>query len=162
MWPFGKKEKQPAASPLPSAFAFPIGPYTLDSRVDSYRGFVELSEYEYRAMPKQFRGEKIYKVPEVEFLGRRWKLMLGIVGDTIYKIAPYLEFDSRLHAQAVAEDLLVYCTSRLGPPTTSEPGLFLWDTLDGNVLLQMADVFGRYALNLFETSNAARTFQRVA
>lgn len=152
MWPFQKK--------TPVHRAFPIGQYTLDSSVSTFSGLREFSADEYSAMGRTFEDEKNFNAPPEMFLGRHWNVMLGTVGDKVYKIAVYLELHSKPEANPIAMQTLIYCTEQLGKPAKEQTGLFIWDTTDGNVILQTAETAEGLAINLFATSNSARQFKR--
>ncbi len=125
----------PFQTKTPMQASFPIGKYRLDASIDGLAGLVEFSATEYATIGRQFEGEKNYNAPEVTFLGRPWKLMLGTVQGRIYKIAPYLELRTKQEANPVAMATLQYCIEQLGKPSSQETGLFIWDTTDGNVIL---------------------------
>ena len=150
-WPFSAK--------APKNASFPIGKYTLDSSINGLAGLVEFSATEYTSMGRQFKGEANYNAPSVTFLGRPWKLMLGTVHSKIYKIAPYLELKNKQDANPIAIEALRYCKEHLGKPSSPEIGLFIWDTTDGNVVLQTAEAADGVAINLFITSKEMRTFR---
>jgi hypothetical protein len=114
---------------------------------------------EYKTMGRQFAGEKRYTCLPVMFLSRKWNLMLGAVHGQLYKIALSIDLRKEWQANAVAEDTLLYCTTALGPPAEEGAGLFAWDARDGNVIMQMAEVGGIYALSLFLTSSCVRSFR---
>ncbi len=141
--------------------SFPIGPYHLDAPVEGIAGLREFSSDEYAIMGRQFHGERNYNAPPVEFLGRQWSLMLGTVNGKIYKIAPFLEARSKSEANPIAMATLQFCTETLGKPTSQKTGLFIWDTADGNTILQTSETSGGLAINLFLTSRAVRGFRRV-
>ena len=128
-WPFKSK---------PSRAAFTIGTYKLDDSVDPTR-LTEFSEVEYQTMGRQFKNERNFHAPQVIFLGDSWNLMLGTVDGRIYKIASFLEFQTKQEANPVAMAALQYCTVQLGKPSLQQTGMFIWDTLDGNVVLQTAE-----------------------
>ena len=152
MW-FKKKPK-----PRPS---FPIGSYALDMVLREESPLREFSPAEYEVMGRQFVGEKIFNAPDVELVGRLWHLTLGAVQGRLYKIAPFLELRNKNEANDAAISSLTFCNEQLGKPTEQRTGLFVWDTTDGNVILQTAETREGFALNLFLTANTAREFQRL-
>lgn len=87
--------------------------------------------------------------------------MLGTVGGNIFKIAPYMELQTKQEANPVAVAVLQYCTIQLGEPSSRKTGLFIWDTLDGNVILQTGETAEGLALNLFITSSKVSQFERL-
>jgi hypothetical protein len=141
--------------------SFPIGPYRLGASIEGMPDLREFSSVEYAVMVRQFEGERNYNAPAVEFLGRRWNLMLGTVDGQIYKIAPFLKVQSKEEANPIAIGTLHYCTEALGKPDSQETGLFVWDTSDGNTILQTAETEQGLAINLIITSRDVRNFRRV-
>jgi hypothetical protein len=141
--------------------SFPIGEYILDASIDGLTGLVEFSPTEYATMGREFEGETHYNAPPVTFLGRPWKMMLGTVHGRVYKIAPYLELATKQEANPIAVEVLRHCTGELGRPSSQKTGLFIWDTTDGNVILQTAETSAGLAINLFVTSHAVRGFRQM-
>jgi hypothetical protein len=86
---------------------------------------------------------------------------LCTVDGNIQKIAPYLEFQTKQEANAVAMAALQYCTIQLGEPSSQTTGMFICDTLDGNVILQTADTAEGLAVYLFITSKNVAQFARL-
>jgi hypothetical protein len=122
---------------------------------------VELTADEYKSFAPVFKNEKTYKAPPTSFLGRSWNVMLGTVAGRIWKVAAFIELDNINESQALIDVATRYCISHLGKPTEEQPGLITWDTRDGNVILQTASVMGTVAINLFVTSSAAGSFERL-
>ncbi len=152
-WPFQSK--------IPTHASFSIDKYQLDAPLEEVSGLSEFSNSEYEAMRRKFEGEKNYNAPPVIFLGRPWKLILGTVLGKIYKIAIYLELGMKDEANSIAMDVLQYCVEKLGKPATQKTGLFIWDTTDGNVILQTVETVEGLAVNLFLTSSSVRNFKRM-
>jgi hypothetical protein len=118
----------------------------------------EFSELEYSVYGQNFEGETGYDAPGVGFLDRHWKVALATVWGKIYKIAFYFESESTKTVTDVSADVWQYCQQRLGKPSEQREALYIWDTADGNVVLQFAKAGGTYTIHLFETSRAVRTF----
>ncbi|HLK64469.1 MAG TPA: hypothetical protein VKU19_13580 [Bryobacteraceae bacterium] len=159
VWKAGQQKSAKQKGPLHASF--PIGPYCLDAPIDGIVGLREFSLDEYAVMGRQFEGERNYNARPVEFLGRKWNLMLGTVNGRIYKIAPFLEAQRKEDATPIAMATLRYCSEILGKPASQKTGLFAWDTSDGNTILQTAVVSEGLAINLFITSRSVRNFRRV-
>jgi hypothetical protein len=142
----------------PTSFA--IGPYKLDMSIVGLKGLVEITPAQYDVLPKTFKGEKIFKAPDVSFLRFSWDMMLGVVQGKIYKISPSLVIPDKRQADEATIKVLAYCKSKFGEPVEQQPGLFMWDTSDGNVILQkpLETPFG-FVINLFVTSRAVRSYK---
>jgi hypothetical protein len=147
------KRKRPRAM-------FAVGAYRINDIVPSIE-LREFSETEYKILGRQFKDEKNFNAPDVEFLGYSWNLQLGTVSGRIYKIAPYLLVTAKRDANIAAMVALQYCTEQLGKPLSQESGLFVWDTTDGNVILQTGEAAEGFSIGLFLTSNAVQRFERI-
>jgi hypothetical protein len=141
--------------------AFPIGAYALNMTLREGPPLRELLPAEYEVMGRQFVGEKIYHAPEVEFVGKRWNLTLGAVRGRLYKIAPFLELKNKNEANEAGFGALTFCNEQLGKPAEQRTGLFVWDTTDGNVILQTAEAKDGFTVSLFLTARNVREFQRL-
>jgi hypothetical protein len=140
--------------------SFDIGPYKLDMSIVGLEGLVEITTAEYKVLPKTFKGENIFKAPDVSFLGFSWNIMLGVVGGKIYKISPSLMLQGKSQADEAAMKVLVYCKSKLGEPAQQQTASFMWHTSDGNVILENFETSFGFVINLFFTSHAVRSFQK--
>ena len=143
-----------------TAKSFELGGYSLEMQPASLRNLTELSESEYLAFPRQLRGEAIYHAPPTEFLGNRWEMMIGMVDGEIYKLAASVELDDQQQAVELIQTAFRACEVQLGTPTQEQQGLFVWDTTDGNVIVQTASIMGTVAVNIFAASKIIRGKQR--
>ena len=149
------QNRKPALATSPS---LPIGRYKLDMPIEGVTGLTEFSQAEYATYGRNFDGEKNYNAPTIDFLKRRWKVALGTVGGKVYKIALYFESECKNTVIDVSTDVMQYCQQRLGKASEQQEALFMWDTSDGNVVVQFGKAGSTYMINLFETSRAVRTF----
>jgi hypothetical protein len=145
---------------IAAAKSFELGEYSLEMQPSSLGNLTELTEGEYLAFPRQLRGEAIYHAPPTEFLEYRWDMMIGMVDGEIYKLAASVELDDQQQAVELIQTAFKTCEVQLGTPTQEEQGLFMWDTNDGNVILQTASVTGTVAINIYVTSKIIRGKQR--
>jgi hypothetical protein len=152
-WPF--KPKTPPSS------SFSIGPYSLDMQIVGLSGLREFSAIEYRAFTRQYKGERIYHGPEVDLLGYSWKLIITAVNGKVYKIAAYIETKDKDLAHGAAMKTFSYCKQQIGEPDKQRSGMFIWDTLDGDVALKTTQIEGGFEINLLLTSNATRHFSQL-
>ena len=129
-------ELQPKSSVLNN---FDFGKFKLDEKLDDLTGLVEFSPEKYAIMIRRFKGEKNYDAPPINFLGRPWQLMLSTVHGRICKVAIDICLSNEREATPIATEALQYCKERLGSPTEQKTGLFVWDTKDGNVVLQTTE-----------------------
>lgn len=140
---------------------FPVGPYRLDAPTGAFTGLVEFSPDEYSAMGgKQFKGERSYHAERAWFLDYIWQVMIQTVDGQITKIATRIESTSKRDANPIAcNQSLRFCMSRLGKPAKQKPGFFLWDAIDGNVILQTGETAEGLLIALFLTSSSVKKFE---
>src|SRR6266436_375532 len=128
MWPFKRKTSTPTHA------SFPVGSYRLGMRLNNPQELSEFTSEDYAVFGRNFRGQVNYHAPPVTFLDMTWKLMLGTVNGEIYKLAPYLEFQSKDEADKAASTALSHCSA---------------ECADG------------FAVNVFVTSSAVRSYERL-
>jgi len=142
--------------------SFAVGGYSLNMKLTPSPSLREFSREEYEALaPIEFVGQKIYHGPPVEFLGRPWDLALGAVKGKLFKIALTVMFEKKDEANQVAKKTLRFLNDKLGSPERQGTRMFVWDTTDGNVILQTVEAIQVFGVNVFLTSQAVREFQHV-
>ncbi|HEV2335871.1 MAG TPA: hypothetical protein VGS13_10270 [Stellaceae bacterium] len=151
-WPFRRK--------TPAHASFSVGPYRLDSPIEELTGLVEFSPEEYVTMGgRQFKGEKSYNTRQVTFLDRQWQGMIQTVNGHISKIAPRMELNSKQEATPIAMEALQCCVRQFGKLDQQKTGFFVWDTADGNVILQTGETIEGALVALVLTSNSVKKFE---
>lgn len=130
--------------------------------VEGVTGLREFSQAEYAIYGRRFAGEKNYNAPSLDFLERRWNVALGTVAGKVYKIAFSFESDSKNTVIEVSTDVMHYCQQRLGTPSEQQETVYIWDTTDGNVVLQFGKGGSTYQISLFQTSRSVRTFPPIS
>jgi hypothetical protein len=125
-----------------------IGPYALDSDIAGHHGLAELSRAEYLVLPKDFPDERIYKVPDYEFLGFRWNhLLIGVINSRIYKLSPQIITEDLGEAQRVFTAAFAYLLSLMGswlPVTVAVLvcNVFWWPIKHRWINLTLAELVG--------------------
>ena len=152
MWPFKSKNL--------TQTIFSVGNYRLNDSIEGLENLNEFSNLEYQTYGREFVEEYNYNVSTVTFLGYSWKSILGTVNNRIYKIALFIESETKREANSIAMSVLNYCTGEYGKPSVQETGLFIWDAIDGNIVFQTAEIGDKLAINLFLTSNSVCNFER--
>ena len=137
-----------------TAMSFSLGDYRLNMPLASLGDLRELTEEEYLHLPRQLRGEAIYHAPPANFLGHDWDMMIGMVDGEVYKLGASLEIDDLRLGVEVIQAAFKASEIQLGTPTEEKQGLFVWDTTDGNVILQTASIMGTVGVNIYATSRA--------
>ncbi len=139
-----------------------IGPYRLNM-MPPKTSLVELTQAEKKSLNAAiaFRDERIVHAPTTEFAGVSWQILLGIVGECVYKVSALAAFEDRSKGDQTWANLEQSLQSRLGPPPTSGKAIVAWDTEDGNVVLNRAEAGGAYVVVITLTSQKVSTFVRV-
>jgi hypothetical protein len=174
---------QAKASRVSALHKLDLGTYKLDDTISDFTGLVEFSPQEYAAIKRTFKGEKIYNAPPVDFLDKSWQLMLSIVHGKIRKIAALIALSNQgtvvkvpvqsklsngQHSPDIGDDraatsfatqALQYCTERLGPPSVRKTGFFVWDTKDGNVVMQTTAGADGFLIAIFLTPASVRQLE---
>jgi len=138
---------------IKTAMSFTLGDYSLDMSSAMLNNLIELTDQEYEYFPRQFIGEKIFHAPQTDFLDHSWGIMIGIVDGKPYKLSANLELDDQQKAMEIMQSAFKVCENQLGTPTEEKQCLFVWDTIDGNIILQIAHIMGTLAINIYVTSN---------
>jgi hypothetical protein len=145
----------------PPSVNFPIGPYRLDMQIVGLSGLREFTKIEYRGVTRQFKGERIYYAPEVEYLGYHWKMMLNVVNGMVYEITAYIETKDKDLANSAAMNTFIYCKSQIGEPNKQRNEMFIWETADGDISFQTTQTTEGFGINLFLTSHTVHNFPRL-
>ena len=141
---------------------FPPSVYPFDSEIAGVEGFSELSVSEYQVFPRSFRGEVIYNAPNITFLDRDWKVMVGVVDSKVYNVAAsHNEGGSQEAATEYLNKVIAYCSHQFGLHSERRPGCIMWDLKSGSVSVQFGPIVDELAINMFSTSKAMRGFKKV-
>jgi hypothetical protein len=135
-----------------------IGEYYICQDIKTVRNLVELTPEEYAVFQSlsgwlDWPGEKIFKAPDVTFNRHRWYLTVGSLNGKIYKLGLQYINNDRALADSVFEETLRYIKSQMGTPTeqTKIPKRYVWDYVDGNVLLGVQEAIGLWSINFIVT-----------
>ena len=151
-----KGMKWPFKSKTPPSTSFPIGPYRLDMQISELTGLREFSKIEYRTITRHFKGERIYRVPDLDFLSYSWKILLNIVNHKIYIITAYIETKDKDLANGAIMNAFLHCKDLMGEPMKQRSEMFIWKAIDGDVALKTKQVTEGFKITLILTSKAVR------
>jgi hypothetical protein len=151
MWPFKNKTSRHKS--------FPIGIYELNVSTNNLKDLVEFSDSEYASIPRKFVNGKNYNAPPINFLNRQWSMQIGAVSDKIYKIHPYLLVNNKDKANLLANETIHFCIKEIGQPSEQKGGFIIWDTSDGNVIIQTDELSEGWLVSLFITSSEVRNIK---
>ncbi len=143
-----------------------IGNYYLTQSINIAYGLEEFSVEEYRlaeesGMKRIFEDEKIFNGENAEFAGILWEsTIIGSTKGQIYKIAlQIISTDDNLRAKLILDTVLRNMNREFGRHSKhpSHSDKYFWDTLDGNILLDMQSRFNFHSVQIIVTSNSVRT-----
>jgi len=140
-----------------------IGPYRLGMNTAEASKVVELTSAERRALNAtvEFKNERIYHAPPGEFADATWEIVLGAVDGRVYKVSALLVLENREQRDKMWRKLDAVLRTPLGTPATAAAAIVIWDTEDGNVVMNRADAGRGYAVVLTLTSRAVTGFVRM-
>jgi hypothetical protein len=147
--------------PIWTATSFSFEQNRLPEKTTDVKELKELSQQEYGLFPRQFKGEIIYHATPINFLGRRWTLMVSSVHGKLYKWAASLEVGRNEDIDAIGNEVMEYCIRWLGATTEEKQGYLFWDTSDGNVILQLTDMNDWLDISIFVTSREIRSLAKL-
>ena len=140
-----------------------IGGYYIGQDIKTVRGLSELNREEYavfQSYPGWFGlpGEKIFNAPQISFNQHLWYLTVGALNGRIYKLALQYISNDRAVADGVFEETLRFIKSQMGTPIeqTKEPNRYLWESVDGNVLLVEREAMGFWSINFLITGKKGK------
>ena len=132
-----------------------IGDYSLGQNICDEPHLAEISQLEYKALPKTFVGEKILRAPDVTFFGHSWNMLLGTINDCIYKLSAQFTSDNGHMADTVYSEAITFCSNQYGSPSLSEGGAVTkWITSFGNVIVDRRSMFDMHSVNFQATSGS--------
>jgi hypothetical protein len=144
-------------SPICTATTFSFDDYRLPNTTSDIKDLKELSQQEYTIFPRRFKGESIYHATPIRFMGRQWDFMIASVHGKIYKWAVSLKSGLNEDSEVIANKIIDYCIRWLGATTEENDGHLLWDTSDGNVVLQLTKMDHASDISIFITSREIRS-----
>jgi hypothetical protein len=140
-----------------------IGEYYLGQDIKTVRGLVEFTLDEYamfQSFPGWFElpGERIFKAPEVTFNRHLWYLTIGALNGRIYTLGFQYINNDRTVAHSVFEETLNFIKSQMGVPTeqTKTPNRYVWDSMDGSVILAERGVMDFWSINFLVTGKKGK------
>ena len=129
-----------------------INGYVISTKVAEYppAALSEFSEADYAEAqranrPPQFQGEAYCHGHNNMFVGLEWQVMLSAIDGVICKISIRRVEDRQQDAVAVRQQLAAMCAKAMGDFTEKreilDTVILIWDTPEGNVMLQCDPVY---------------------
>jgi len=141
-----------------------VGEYRLGQKVSEAPRLTEFTSSEYAAFSaagwtKVVADERIFKGPErVAFQNAYWKMMVGATNGRIFKISlQKVSYDPTAASTELFNKLRDDLTRQIGQPSQhmSPPERYIWDAVEGNLILERLDVANGHAVNIFLTGKQA-------
>jgi len=139
-----------------------IDDYYLNMPVRESYNLKELSLEEYKmfesaGIKRVFRDERIYRGKNVHFVDAVWNVTISATVGTIYKISLQNICTERNESNQVFKVAYDYLFKEMGKHGEYNPATkrYVWDTSEGNVILDQATSMGEYGVQVFLTSNMA-------
>ena len=138
-----------------------IGNYYLKQDINSADGLIEFSDDEYImaeqvGMKRILEDEKQFYGIDSEFASISWgSTMIGSTKGKIYKIALQDFSEDKKSAKKKLKTVLEFLYKEIGKysehPFLSDK--YIWDTSDGNIILNKQSRFNVHSVNIIFTSN---------
>ena len=119
-----------------------VGPYVLDADIEGIDNVIEISPIEYQALPTFFDDEKIYRTPDISFLGLSWNVLIAVTRGRIYKISPQLIAENPAEAESAYSIVRGHFQCLMGKPSEEDEVRLLWRESKGNVILGQTGLKG--------------------
>jgi hypothetical protein len=142
-----------------SAMLSSVGPYALDAGIEDLDNVIEISPIEYQALPTFFEDEKIYRTPDISFLGLSWNVLIAATRGRIYKISPQLIAENSADADRAYSIVCGHFQHLMGKPTEEDEVRLLWRRSRGNVILERQRFGTDYCVQFFLTSGRPLQFR---
>lgn len=141
-----------------TAKEFQLGDYRLDMRLQDIAGLKELTKEEYAVFGRDSLQDVICHANPTEFVGRRWKIMVGTIEGKLYELGAILEMKAEEFKPDIVEYVFKRCELLLGTPTYETQGRFVWDTNSGRVIFQYAFIADAFEADLFVSNKATHRY----
>jgi hypothetical protein len=143
-----------------TASTFSLGDYRLDMSLREIRGLRELTKDEYAVFGRESKQEVIYHAEPTEFVGYRWKMMVGAIEGRLYQLAATLQMRSEDFTINVTRNVFKHCELLLGTPSEEQQGRFIWDTSSGSVVFQHAIVQDTFEADVYVSNKGIQRYGR--
>jgi len=137
-----------------------IGGYYLNMPIKEMFDLRDLTLEEYRmfesvGIKRIFRDEKIYHGKDINFMGAVWNTIIGATEGRVYKISLQNTNADKSESDQIFKSAYEYLFKEMGKYSEYNPSTkrYIWDTPEGNVILDQAFNVGEYCIQLFLTSS---------
>jgi len=137
-----------------------IGDYYLNMPVQEMFGLRELSLEEYGmyeavGIKRIFKDEKMYHGKGSYFAGAAWDTLLAATGGCVYKISLQHMAAQKDESDRILKSAYKYFFKEMGEHNEydSSTNRYLWESSEGNVILNQASAMEMYGVQLFLTSS---------
>ncbi len=123
----------------------------------------EYSEFNSAGIKRTLRNEKFYNSPDINFMGGTWDLVIGSTDDIIYKISAQNMTNDKSLSDDIFNKILKESVAEMGKHSEHQmmSKKYIWDSKDGNVLLNQVSKMGFICINFILTSSVIRDQARI-
>jgi len=141
-----------------------LGSYQLNQPVGDVPDLIEFDPEQYAlfemaGVKRLLRDERIYNGHDINFLDSVWNTVIGASDGKIYKVSIQNMSPDKAASAALFRATLTHLRQQMGGFTTHPwfTKRYIWDDIEGNVLLNQVSKMGIASINLFLTSSAIRS-----
>ena len=140
-----------------------FGKYLIDAPIAKIKGARSFSKAEQSGFEGtlgiNFKGQKFFHVPNVEFAGRSWDVVLGVVSAKVFKVSALVELSTEVEVKHTWASATRLISSKLGSPSEGQGDVLAWNCSDGNVIVNKSSGFSN-AVCVTLTSSIVRSLKR--
>ena len=137
-----------------------VDDYYLNMPVNEILNLKELSEEDYKlfelvGIKRVFEGEKIYHGKDINLFGVVWNVVVGATVERVYKITVQNISAKKEESDKTFKTACAYLLKEMGEYSDydSSSMRYVWDTSEGNVILDQQFKMGMYGIQMFLTSS---------
>ena len=95
-----------------------------------------------------------------EFVGYRWKMMVGAIEGRLYQVAATLLMPKEDFTLDVTRNVFKHCEIFLGTPSEEQQGRYIWDTSNGTVVFQNAFIEDSFEADVYVSNKGTQRYGR--
>ncbi len=140
------------------------GNYYLKQSYSETSNLIEFTQDEYNRFKlagyTPVVNEKIYYGEKLKFNDIEWDVIIGVVGDLVYKISLQFMGSDKKNISNIFKNNLNYLIKEMGKYNESKflSNQYVWDKNEGNVIYNKKSLYGMYCINLYFTSNIIKNY----
>jgi len=122
-----------------------LGNYRIGQYISEIKNeLTEVSSSEYRILGRSFKDERIFHGRDIEYLGTKWRVVIGVADDRVYKVALQTDYVSEIFGEKddnlwekVFKNLMADYGAFTEQHRKGQSFFTIWDREWGNIILTM-------------------------